>query len=137
MQLHNTSQYAIRILSYIANQKNEYLLSAKELADTLNIPYKFLTKIMGGLVKAGFVKSIRGKNGGYCLNKSASEIFISDILDNFNDSLNDEQCMLGIGFCDSSNKCALHDQWAEPKNLIQKMFRETTLDKLTNKGCKI
>ena len=137
MQLHNTSQYAIRILSYITNQKSESFLSAKELEETLEIPYKFLTKIMGELVKAGLIKSIRGREGGYELNKAASEIAISDILDIFNDSIHEERCILGIGFCDCLNKCALHDQWAEPKNLIQKMFKETTLDNLTNKGCKI
>ena len=64
-------------------------------------------------------------------------ILLSDILDIFNDSIHEERCILGIGFCDCLNKCALHDQWAEPKNLIQKMFKETTLDNLTNKGCKI
>jgi Rrf2 family protein len=137
MQLYNTSQYAIRILSYIANEEGKALLSAKVLAETLEIPYKFLTKIMGELVKAEFVKSIRGREGGYALNKPASKIRISEILDNFNDSLNDEKCILGIGFCDSSNKCALHDQWAEPKSLIQKMFKETTLDKLINQGSKL
>jgi Rrf2 family protein len=137
MQLHNTSQYAVRILSYITNQKNETLLSAKELSEKLAIPYKFLTKIMGELVRTGLIKSIRGREGGYELNKAASEITISDILDIFNDSLHEERCILGIGYCDCSNKCVLHDQWIEPKNLIQKMFKETTLDKLANKECKI
>jgi Rrf2 family protein len=137
MQLQNTSQYAIRILSYLANQKSDSLLSAKELAESLNIPYKFLTKIMGNMVKADLIKSIRGREGGYELNKSASDILISDILDLFNDSIHGEWCILGIGFCDSTNKCALHDQWVEPKNLIQKMFKETTLDNLINQGCKI
>lgn len=137
MQLFNTSQYAIRILSYIASQKKSSLLSAKELAEKLNIPYKFLTKIMRELVKASFIKSIRGREGGYELNKLASEITISDILDVFNDSIHDEKCILGIGFCDSNNKCALHDQWAEPKSLIQRIFKETTLDNFMNQGSKI
>jgi len=137
MQLHNTSQYAIRILSYIAKDDDGHLYSAKELSSILEIPHKFLTKIMTELVKYEFILSIRGREGGYKLAKPAADITVMEILGKFNDQINDEQCILGIGFCDSRNKCALHDQWAQPKNLIQEMFRETTLDKLTSKGCKI
>jgi len=134
MQLNNTSQYAIRVVSYIADQKSGSFQSGKELAEVLNIPYKFLTKIMGKLVQAGVIKSVRGREGGYELNKPASEIVIADILDIFNDSLHDERCVLGIGLCDCTNKCALHDQWIEPRDLIRKMFQETTIATLAKKG---
>lgn len=137
MQLHNTTQYAIRILSYLTQQETNCLLSAKGIAEKLEIPYKFSTKIMGELTKAGFIKSIRGREGGYELDKPASEIKISYILNIFNDSLHEEQCILGIGFCNSKNKCALHDQWTQPKTLIERMFNDTTLDKIATKGSKL
>ena len=137
MQLSNTSQYAVRILAYITDQQDSRLINATELADALLIPYKFLTKIMTDLVKADFVESIRGRDGGYKLNKSASEIMVNDILELFNDSIKDEQCVLGIGFCNGMCKCALHDQWMEPKLLMQKMFRESSLKDIAGIGCKI
>ena len=137
MQLSNSSQYAIRILTYMANQKDSKLLNATELAEVLSIPYKFLTKIMTELVEVGLVVSIRGRSGGYKFEKKTSEIMISDILDIFNDSIKDEQCVLGIGFCNQMCKCALHDQWMEPKLLLQRMFRDSSLEDIAGKGCKI
>jgi len=137
MKLNNTSQYAIRILAYITDHKEKTLFSAAELSNELNIPYKFLTKIMTELVKADFIESIRGREGGFKLKKSAAEIKVDDVLNIFNDSVKDEECILGIGFCNSVCKCALHDQWMEPKLLIQKMFRESTLEDIAGKGCKI
>lgn len=137
MQLSNTSQYAIRILAYIADKKNTQLINALELADALCMSYKFLTKIMAELVKAGLVTSIRGREGGYKLNRPASEIMVEDVLKLFNDSIKDEQCVLGIGFCNGMCKCALHDQWMEPKLLMQKMFRGSSLQDIAGKGCKI
>ena len=137
MQLSNSSQYAIRILAYMADQKDSKLLNATELAEVLYIPYKFLTKIMTELVKVGLVVSIRGREGGYKFEKKTSEIMVSDILDIFNDSIKDEQCVLGIGFCNGLCKCALHDQWMEPKLLLQKMFRESSLEDIAGRGCKI
>jgi Rrf2 family protein len=121
----------------MADQKDSKLMNATELAEILYIPYKFLTKIMTELVKAGLVVSIRGREGGYKFKKKTSEIMVSDILDIFNDSVKDEQCVLGIGFCNGMCKCALHDQWMEPKHLLQKMFRESSLEDIAGRGCKI
>ena len=136
MQLSNSSQYAIRILAYMADKKDSQL-NATQLAEILFIPYKFLTKIMTELVKVDLVESIRGREGGFKLKKKSSEIMVSDILDLFNDSIKDEQCVLGIGFCNGMCKCALHDQWMEPKLLLQKMFRESSLEDIAGRGCKI
>ena len=137
MKLNNTSQYAIRILAYIADHTEKTLFSAIELSNELSIPYKFLTKIMTELVKADFIESIRGREGGFRLKKEASAIKVNDILNIFNDSIKDEECILGIGFCNGMCKCALHDQWMEPKLLMQKMFRESSLQDIAGKGCKI
>ncbi len=137
MQLNNTSQYAIRILSYIARKQDERLLSANELSKTLDIPYKFLTKIMTKLVKAKFVESVRGRDGGFRLKDDAQKISVDDVLKLFNDSIKDEQCLLGIGACDTQCKCAMHDQWMKPKLLIQKLFRKSSIKDISKKGSKI
>jgi len=137
MQLSHTSQYAIRILSYIANQKNEKLQHAKELSETLSISYKFLTKIMTQLVKAEFIVSIRGREGGYKLARPASDIMLLDILNQFNELTQYNQCILGIGICDGIDKCSLHDQWMQPKELMMKMFAETSLKNLNGEDFKI
>ena len=85
MQLSNTSKYAIRILSYITKNEDKKLQNAKELSEILEIPYKFLTKIMTDLVKKEFILSIRGREGGYKLARSASSISVLDILNAFNE----------------------------------------------------
>ena len=136
MELNNTSQYAIRILSYIANNKDN-LCNAKELSHILNIPYKFLTKITTELVKANFILSIRGREGGYKLSRPASEISIMNILNHFNEFNHQKECLLGIGMCDGTNKCGLHDQWAKPKKMIKTMFENTTLANLEEGNYKI
>lgn len=130
MVLHNTTQYAIRILSYMANESADRLVSAKTLSEKLNIPYKFLTKIMTNLVKEEFVLSIRGREGGFELARPANEINIGQILDVISGSLENSSCILGIDRCGEKKKCALHDQWLTPKKMIRQMFENTTLDML-------
>ncbi len=137
MELNNTSKYAIRILSYLANHSNGKLLSARELSEILEIPYKFLTKIITDLVKEGYIISVRGREGGNKLSRDASEITIMQILNSFNEFNKQTECILGIGVCDEQKRCALHDQWVKPKKMINKMFTETTLKDLDGENFKI
>ena len=133
MELNNTSQYAIRILSFIANNGNDRLISAKELSEKLDIPYKFLTKIMTDLVKLEFVISIRGREGGFKLAREASLISVMNILNAFNEFVEHERCILGIDNCAGSTKkkkCILHDKWVKPKSMIIKMYEETTIENI-------
>ena len=137
MELNNTSKYAIRILCYIANYSDGKLLSARELSATLEIPYKFLTKIMTDLVRENFLVSVRGREGGNKLARNASEITLMEVLNTFNEFNHKRECLLGIRDCDSKNKCALHDQWAKPKTMIYDMFNNTTLIDLDGRNFKI
>ncbi len=137
MQLSSTSKYAIRIMSYMSNSDKKVLFNAKDISDKLSIPYKFLTKVMSDLVKANLILSIRGREGGYKIARESSTIAIIEIIHLFNDFTHREECLLGIGKCDSLNRCSMHDRWVEPKNLIQKMFEETTLQNLEGGGFKI
>ena len=137
MELNNTSKYAIRILGYIANYSEGKLLSARELSEALNIPYKFLTKIVTDLVKEGYIVSIRGREGGNKLSRDASQITLMEILNTFNELNTQAECILGIGPCDNKKRCALHDQWLKPKSMINKMFQNTTLKDLDGENFKI
>jgi Rrf2 family protein len=121
----------------MADNKDEENMNATNLSEILQIPYKFLTKIMTDVVKSGLVTSSRGRDGGYAFAKEPSDIYVNEILELFEDTIKDDQCVLGIGFCNKMCKCALHDQWMEPKILMQKMFGESTLQDIAGKGCKI
>jgi Rrf2 family protein len=136
MQLHNTTKYAIRILNYIANKSETPLVSAKTLSKKLDIPYKFLSKITTILAKEELIHSVRGREGGFELAKPANEISIDCVIDLFEGSADENACLLGIGKCDSEHKCALHDQWAEPKKMMRKIFEQTTLQQLNGEEFK-
>lgn len=134
MKLKATSEYALRILVHMANNAADQY-TAKMLSETLNIPYKYLTRIMTNLSKAGFITSTRGKFGGFTFAKSTNEIVIYDVLSALND-LNDDVCIMGEGLCCEGEHCALHEQWSKPKLLIDEMFKNSTLHDLQKNGAK-
>jgi len=128
MKLNNTSQYAIRILTYIVQNGAENKYSAKDISEKLNIPYKYLTKIMTQLTEKDIIISTRGRDGGCSIAKKPSEIKIIDILKAVNENLHQKECILGSGPCDERKKCVLHDKWSLPKKEIISMFSDTTLE---------
>jgi Rrf2 family protein len=73
------ADYAIRALLGLAAQGGGPLPGAS-LADEQQIPAKFLEAILGELRRAGIVTSRRGKDGGYRLNRPASEITLADVI---------------------------------------------------------
>jgi len=126
-----TTEYAIRVLTYLYRH-NEASHSVNILHQELGLPYKYLTKMVTDLVKKGLVHSARGREGGISLAKKADEIRMCDILEAIGEPLEHDRCILGFEKCDASNPCALHDQWAMPKEMIETMLTTTTLASLIN-----
>jgi Rrf2 family protein len=127
MKLNTTSQYAIRIMAFIAKQNHDKLFNAKNISNSLDIPYKYMTKIMTLLVEANIINSLRGREGGYSLAKDPVVIKIIDILEAVKECIHSKNCVLGEGLCSTTNKCSLHDSWRYPKKTMLGMFRDTTL----------
>ena len=130
MQLSTTSKYAIKILAFMSKDKSKKY-SSKTLSDELNIPYKYLTRIMTKLSKHDLIASIQGKYGGFCITKELSQIRVLDILIVFDDNHN-KKCVLEDRDCNYEEKCILHDKWKEPKCAIDDFFTKTTLEDLQN-----
>lgn len=128
MKLKATSEYALRILAHMSNDE-EGQHTAKNLSEALNIPYKYLTRVMTNLAKDGFICSTRGKYGGFVFAKPLEDIKIYDILASLND-VNEDVCLMGEGLCTKEEHCVLHDAWSKPKQLIDEMFKNSSLKDL-------
>jgi len=127
-----TSEYAIRIFSYMINSDLQ-VFTAKHLIEKLNIPDKYLRNLLTKLTKAGFIKSIQGREGGYVFVKNANKIYLSDIVDSIEGMQKYEQCILGFKRCDSEKQCALHKKWQPIKNEILNFLKNKTIADLKNK----
>ena len=133
MKLNTTTEYALRILIYMAKEP-EKLFHTKEISETLNISYKYMTKIITLLSNNNILISKKGKNGGVSLSENSITLSIKDILTVMND-LDDDKCILGLGLCNEKNKCSMHEVWMESKFSVNATFSQTTLKELSeNKG---
>lgn len=72
-------EYGILSMQYLADREDT-LVSAKEMAESLEISFEFLSKTLQLLMKKGLVISQKGIKGGYLLAKPSNEISMSDII---------------------------------------------------------
>ena len=80
MKVSTKGRYALRLMIDIAVNSNDKPVSIKEIARRQGISEKYLEQIISILNSAGFVRSIRGAQGGYVLRKEPSEYTVGMIL---------------------------------------------------------
>jgi Rrf2 family transcriptional regulator, cysteine metabolism repressor len=87
MKLTARCEYALLALVCLGRQKTEGPVSVDAIAHTQNIPPKFLEQIMLALKRAKYVRSSKGRQGGYQLAKPADKITLAEIVRLFDGAL--------------------------------------------------
>lgn len=126
MRLSKTSEYALRILSFMAKEP-EPLYSAKFLVEKLNISDKYLRRLMTNLTKSGFIRSAQGRDGGYSFAKKLNEIVLADIINSVEGMEKYMGCVLGFDQCSDTNPCVMHSTWVDVREKFNETFQNKTL----------
>ena len=133
MHFRKTTEYAIRVMAFLAeNAGVRYPVSA--LNRTLNIPYKYLGRLMNQLAQRGLVQVAQGKYGGFKVDpQRLSDIYLYQIVDAVEGLQDYERCILGFPQCSDEHPCAMHHLWVQQREAIKKMLYATSLADLVNR----
>ena len=126
------TDYAIRTVLCLARNhtdRNALRVSTEELADTTGVPYRFLRKIVLKLVKAGIVKSRRGKNGGLLLGRAPQDISLLELMQVVEpESVLLNQCMVPERTpCLHQHYCGLHRALTKIQGSMQRDLADISL----------
>lgn len=110
-------QYALRAVIYLARQTDtEGNTGVKEIADALDIPHQFLSKIMQQLSKQNLISSVKGPNGGFYLNEMNQSVSLLQIVECIDGPDILTSCIMGLPYCSAAKPCPLHThvfEWRE------------------------
>lgn len=127
MKISTKGRYGIRLMLCLALQyKQAGHIPLKIIAQQQEISEKYLEQIINPLMKAGFVKSFRGAQGGYTLIQEPSAITVGDILRTLEGSLSPVDCLEHPG-CKRADICASLSLWQKIKNAVDDVVDHTTL----------
>ncbi|VBB46034.1 conserved hypothetical protein [uncultured Paludibacter sp.] len=133
MNLNKTTKYALQIFSLMALNENK-MHTAIELSEQLKIPYRYLRKLLTEFNNKGFLKSTKGKTGGFSLSKKNHEISLYDIVYLTDETHFSTSCFFGFKECPLINVCSMHDKWTSVREMWLEILKETTLEDIKNQN---
>ncbi len=134
MKLSSKGRYAVMALTDLAKFDPKGPVALRDISIRQGISLVYLEQLFLKLKKNKIVTSVRGKKGGYILNKKPSHIKISDILLAVGEKIKTIGCEKNskLGCNGRSSKCITHDLWDELGNHINDFFKKKNLDDLIN-----
>lgn len=125
--LSGTAEYALRAVVYIARRPSNDPVRATQLAEAIAVPRNYLSKILLELVKAGVLKSTRGKRGGFQLAVDPTKLSLLRVVSLFDPVRGQRRCLLGRPECSDRHPCPVHHRWKRAAQEIARFFDETTV----------
>ncbi len=131
MKISTKGRYALRLMLDLAMQGNDTPVRIKDIAQRQAVSDKYLEQIISVLNKAGYVKSIRGPQGGYRLAKEPSCYTVGMILRLTEGSLAPVACMDDDeNTCNRQECCATLELWKQLDDAIKGVVDTVTLEQL-------
>ncbi len=132
MMISTKGRYALRVMIDLARHDRNEFVSLKGISERQQISMKYLEAIVAVLNKAGFLQSLRGKDGGYKLAKSPEEYTIGSVLKLTEGSLAPVACLEGgcDTVCQSADGCITLPLWQKLDGIIDNYLESVTLQDL-------
>ncbi len=129
MQLKTTTEYAVRMMIYLA--RTQRMTAAAEIAKHAQIPLNYLVTITRYMRNAGLITATSGSKGGYRLRKKASEITLYEILACMEGTLKVSRCLEpeepALGEASSGRLQTCYQQWQQQ---MEDYLKGVTLESL-------
>ena len=134
MKLTSKGRYAVMALVDLARFDNINPVSLRDISLRQGISLDYLEQIFSKLKKNEIVKSIRGTQGGYVLNKNPNDIKLTNILHAVDEKVKTVQCKKESkrGCNGKATKCLTHNLWDELEIHINTFFENKSLKDLLN-----
>ena len=127
------TEYAIRGLAELTSRTEPgRSILLDELVPGTGLPRDFLGKIFQKLVKAGILKSAKGRGGGFQLAKAAWEINLRHVVEAIEGPRLLDRCVVGLEKCNDHMPCAQHDLYKPIRQRLNDYLDTTTLADLAS-----
>jgi len=124
LRISDAASIALHAMIILAVSPNK-LVSVKDIATQLEVSENHLSKVMQRLVKAGLISSIKGKNGGFKLEKEVNSINFLEIYESIDGKFKPSSCLLGKKDC--KHTCLMGGLITSVNKQVEDFFVNTKL----------
>lgn len=133
MRLTTKGRYAVTAMLDLALHKDQGPISLADISQRQAISLSYLEQLFARLRKSSLVRSVRGPGGGYELFRDAATIYIAEIIDAVNESVDTTKCR-GAGNCQDGETCLTHHLWEDLSGQIHSFLQGISLADLVAKS---
>ena len=133
MRLTTKGRYAVTAMLDLALHKNQGPVSLSDISSRQAISLSYLEQLFSKLRRSELVSSVRGPGGGYELKRGFGEIFIAQIIDAVDESVDTTKCQ-GAGDCHGGETCLTHYLWEDLSEQIHTFLESISLADLVAKN---
>ena len=129
MRLTTKGRYAVTAMLDLALHADCGPISLADISKRQGISLSYLEQLFSRLRQSGLVSSVRGPGGGYRLARSGEEIFVAQIVDAVNESVDATSCG-GNADCAGGEQCLTHYLWSDLSEQIHSFLNGISLANL-------
>jgi Rrf2 family protein len=133
MQLTRASDYAVRVLVYLATLPELKRVLLPDLAHATETPESFLSKVLQSLAHAQFISSRRGKLGGFAILPQGRDATMLQIIEAIDGPVCLNVCLSGGKDCNRKSTCPAHPVWARAQRAMLDVLVSATVASLAAK----
>ncbi|MBC3805428.1 Rrf2 family transcriptional regulator [Acetobacterium fimetarium] len=133
MKISTKGRYALRLMLDLAVNNTGEFIPIKRIAERQEISEKYLEQIITQISRAGFVKSVRGSQGGYQLAHKPEDYTVGMILRLMEGELSPVACLDEPGGCERADRCVTVEVWQAIKEAVENVVDNITLADLVKR----
>jgi len=126
MRLTTKGRYAVTAMLDLAIHADRGPISLADISQRQEISLSYLEQLFAKLRKNALVSSVRGPGGGYKLQRDSEAIFIAEVIDAVNESVDTTKCQ-GAGDCQGGETCLTHYLWEDLSEQIHGFLQNISL----------
>ena len=129
MRLTTKGRYAVTAMLDLAIHAQSGPISLADISSRQAISLSYLEQLFAKLRRNDLVTSVRGPGGGYLLSRSTADIFVAEIIDAVNETVDATGCG-GQADCQSGETCLTHHLWCDLSEQIHHFLSGISLANL-------
>ena len=133
MRLTTKGRYAVTAMLDLALHSDHGPVSLSDISNRQAISLSYLEQLFAKLRKQSLVTSVRGPGGGYRLSRARDEIFVAQIVDAVNESVDATGCK-GKSDCQGGSTCLTHHLWCDLSDQIHDFLNQISLEQLVRRN---
>ncbi|MCE2494103.1 MAG: Rrf2 family transcriptional regulator [Alphaproteobacteria bacterium] len=121
------TDYAVMVMGHMAHRHGE-LQTTSDVVLSTGLPVPTVGKLLHRLAELELLMAIRGRNGGYRMDRLTTDISVAEIIAGFEGPVALTDCLpAGGGLCDFEDRCQVGGRWTTVAEAVQRVLDDLTL----------